>query len=124
MSSGPFNTNARYELDAANGGYIVKARVQPETLAATANATANAIPAGAVDLSIHAYASKGKKEYGIRMRYVIVDKPAATPTGYAGEPLRFPVMTPATFAAWSEGDTVSYLGTDYEIIDKVIEDLQ
>jgi hypothetical protein len=123
MSAGTFNTNARYELDAANGGYICKARVQPETIAADVGGTANAIPAGAVNLDISAYSSKGKREYGIRMRYVAVDLPAATPTGYAGEPLRFPVMTPATYAAWSVGDTVAYLGTDYEITDKVPEEL-
>lgn len=123
MSAGTFNTNARYELDAANGGNIVKARVQPETLAATNGSDVNAIPTGAVDLGISAYASKGKREYGIRMRYAVVDQPAATPTGYAGEPLRFPIMTPATYAAWSIGDTISYLDTDYELIDKVNEEL-
>lgn len=123
MSAGTFNTNARYELDAANGGNIVKARVQPETLAATNGSDVNAIPTAAVDLDISAYAAKGKREYGIRMRYAVVDQPAATPTGYAGEPLRFPIMTPATYAAWSIGDTITYLGTDYELIDKVNEEL-
>jgi hypothetical protein len=124
MSSGVFNTNARYEMDAGNGGYITKARVQPETLAATNGTTANAIPVGAVDLPISAYAAKGKKEYGVRMRYAVVDAPADTPTGYTGEPLRFPVMTPATFAAWSIGDTITYLGESFELIDKVVEDVQ
>lgn len=123
MSAGTFNTNARYELDAGNGGYICKARVQPETLAATNGTEINAIPAGTVNLDVSAYSAKGKREYGIRMRYAVVDQPAATPTGYAGEPLRFPIMTPATFAAWSIGDTISYLDTDFELIDKVIEEL-
>lgn len=124
MSSGTFNTNARYEMDTDNGGYICKARVQPETLAATNGTVVNDIPAGAVNLRISAYAAKGKKEYGIRMRYAVIDAPADTPTGYAGEPLRIPVMTPATFSAWAEGDTITYLGESFELIDKVVEDVQ
>lgn len=123
MSSGIFNTNARYELDSDNGGAIVKARVQPETLSATNGATANAIPAGAVTINVSAYASKGRREYGIRMRYAVVDAPANTPTGYTGEPLRFPIMTPATYTAWSIGDTITYLGESFELIDKVVEEL-
>lgn len=124
MSSGVFITNARYEMDEGNGGYITKARVQPETLAATNGTAANAIPEGAVDLPISAYATKGKKEYGIRMRYVILDEPASTPTGYAGTPVKVSVMTPATYAAWTIGSSITYLGTSWEVIDKVPEDLQ
>jgi hypothetical protein len=124
MSAGSFDRTARYELDTDNGGYIVKARVQPETLAATDGTDANAIPADPVDISIHAYARKGKKEYGIGMRRVILTDPDPIPDGYSGEDVSIPVMTPATFAAWSEGDAITYLGSSWTLLDKVNEELQ
>lgn len=124
MSAGEFNRTARYEMDAANGGYITKARVQPETLAATDGTTVNAIPEGSVDLPISAYARKGKKEYGVGMRRVILTNPSPVPTGYTGEDVSIPVMTPATYGAWAIGATITYLDSDWELLDKVAEEVQ
>jgi hypothetical protein len=111
-------------MDTENGGYITKARVQPETLTATDGSTVNAIPAGTVDLPIHAYARKGKKEYGVGMRRAILTNPDPIPTGYTGEDVSIPIMTPATYAAWSIGGTITYLGSSWELLDKVKEEVQ
>lgn len=123
MSAGNF-VNTRYEMDASNGGYITKARVQPETVAATDGTTPNAAPAEAVDLPVSAYSSKGKREYGIRMRAVLLDQPATPPTGYSGNPLRIPVLQEATYAGWAIGASINYLGTSWNLLDKIPEDVQ
>lgn len=124
MSAGKFNRTARYEMDAANGGYITKARVQPETLSATDGSTTNTIPAGSVNLPISVYARKGKKEYGVGMRRAVLTNPSPIPDGYTGEDINIPVMTPATYAAWSIGASITYLGSTWELLDKVVEEVQ
>lgn len=114
MSAGSFS-RAKYELD---GGTIVPIRVQPETISLTDGTNANDEPAGSVTLDVTAYARKGNRQYGIGARCITIAWSAAPPTGYEDELLQIPVLTPATFAAYAVGDTVTYLATAAEIVSK------
>lgn len=81
MSAGSFES-AFYEMSEENGGFVLRCRVQPETLAATVASTANA---------------------GVNMRYVTLGFTGAPPAGYSGDPVRIPVLDPAVFAEWTLG---------------------
>lgn len=123
MSAGSFEFTF-YELDASNGGLVVKARVQPETLAATDGTTANAGVAGPADLGVTAKVSKGEREFGIGMRAVSLRYVSGTPTGGVESTLiRIPVLAPATYAAWSVGDEITYLTATWQIEKKFPESL-
>lgn len=114
MSSGEF-TNTLYELSADNGGGIAPVRVQPETLSATINGAANDAPAGPATLPVSAKVSGGNREIGINCRTVNLEFTGAPPTDYSGDNVTIPVMTPATFAAWTVGQTGTYLGVDVRV---------
>jgi len=114
MSAGSFDLNGKYESDA---GQVYRCRPQPETSAMTLGGEANAYPAGAVTAGIGSVSlSKGNRQLGVVPRRVKVRWTAA-PTGpvadYGGIGSTFvvPVFDPATFAAYSEGDTGTYLST-------------
>lgn len=115
MSAGVFERTF-YGLDTGNGGGTARARVQPETLAATINAVANAAPAGPATIPVTASASGGIRENGIRMRNVTLQWTAAPPDGYSGDDVTIPVMQEATFAAWTLGQTGTYLGAAVEVV--------
>jgi hypothetical protein len=120
MSAGTFDI-VQYELDSSNGSYIMAARVQPETLAATDGTTPNSAPAGAINAPGTAKASKGKKEFGVGMRYVNLELVGAAPTDYSGQNIRIPVLTPATFAAWTKNTEITYLDTTWKVIGRIPE---
>ena len=120
MSSGPFE-NTFYELSDENGGYIMRARVQPETLAATIDGTANAGATGPADAPGSATISQGRRSAGVNMRYVTLRWTAGAPTDYEGLTARIPVLTPATFAAWTLGATGTYLSTAVEVVGRTGE---
>lgn len=115
MSSGSFQT-AKYQLDSGNGAGIASCRVQPETLAASINSTANSEPSGAVTLPASAKVSGGKREFGIAMRTVTLEFTSTIPDGYTGDNVRIPVMTEATYASWTKGQTGTYLGSDVRVV--------
>jgi len=123
MSSGTFTTS-KYELSSDNGGYIVKCRVQPETLTATFASTENDPPAGAINAPGSARSSKGRREFGIGMRYVTIEFTGTLPTGYSGDLVKIPVLTPATYAAWTEEATGTYLGVAAKIKSKSLESVK
>jgi hypothetical protein len=111
MSSGVF-TDTFYEMSAENGGFILTCRVQPETLAATFAATANAAPSGPTTAPGSATISQGRRSAGVNMRYVTIAWTSDPPTGYKpGSTIRIPVLDPAVFAEWTRGATGTYLGT-------------
>ena len=120
MSAGAFETS-KYEL---NEGQIVPIRVQPETIAAAVGANANDPPAGNINLSLFAKARKGNREYGIGARQVTISWNAAPPAGYANENLTIPVLTPAAFAAFTLGATLTYLATPATIVGRKAENLR
>lgn len=120
MSSGIF-TKTFYETSSENGGYILRAKTQPETLAATIAGTANAGAAGPATAPGSATISQGRRTAGVNMRYVTLGWTAAAPTGYSGDPVRIPVLDPATFTLWTLGATGTYLGAAVEVLSRVSE---
>jgi len=120
MSAGEFNREF-YEMSSENGGYILSCRVQPETLAAEINSVANAGAEGPADAPGSATISQGRRSAGVNMRYVTLAWTATPPTGYSGDNVRVPVLTPATFASWSLGQTGTYLGAAVEVVGRVGE---
>lgn len=109
MSAGPFQS-VFYETSSENGGFVLRARVQPETLAATVATIANASAVGPANAPGSATISQGRRSAGVNMRYVTLGWTAAPPAGYSGDPVRIPVLDPATFTAWTLGETGTYLG--------------
>jgi len=120
MSSGVFET-AFYETSSENGGFILRCRVQPETLAATIDGTANAGVVGPATAPGSATSSQGRRSAGVNMRYVTLGWTGGAPTDYSGDPVRIPVLDPATFTAWTLGATGTYLATAVEVLSRVGE---
>lgn len=123
MSSGPFS-NVFYETSADNGSYVLAARVQPETLAATFDGTANASAAGPANAPGSATISQGRRSAGVNMRYVTVRWDAAPPTDYSGLTARIPVLDPATFSAWTLNSSGTYLGTAATVVGRTGETIK
>ncbi len=120
MSAGRF-TRTRYALDVANGGIVLGCKVQPETLEATIGGAANAAPADPVDFNFSATISQGRRTAGVNTLAWTTDPP----DGYAaGGVIRIPVLTPATFAAWTLGATGTYLGTAVTVVGRSPEILR
>jgi len=120
MSAGVFET-AFYETSSENGGFILRCRVQPETLAAEIDSTANTSAVGPADAPGSATSSQGRRTAGVNMRYVTLGWTATQPTGYSGDPVRISVLDPATFTAWTLGATGTYLGAAVEVLSRVGE---
>lgn len=119
MSAGEF-VSAIYETDAGN---FCNIRVQPETLAASVGASANASGAGPVNQEASAIARKGKRQPGVGARTVTVDFAGAGPAGYDSESLIIPIMTPTVFASATLGTTVTYLGATGVVVGRSSEDI-
>lgn len=119
MSQGSFEIS-RYEASFAN--FIMPIRVQPETVSLTDGTVPNDPPAGATDLPLFARARKGNTEYGVGARSITISfAPGSEPTGYSGDSLNVPVLTEAAFAAYSIGDTVTYLGATGTVVGRKSE---
>lgn len=123
MSAGSFQ-RVKYEADNARGGGIYRMRVQPETLALTDGTITNAEPADPVDQRIRAKVSKTRREIGLGPRKLLLAFTGPLPDGYSGDEVLVPILTPATFSAWSvEGTALTYLGVPVEVVGSVSEDL-
>lgn len=120
MSAGPFTT-AFYETSSENGSFVLRCRVQPETLAATIDGVANDGVAGPATAPGSATISQGRRTAGVNMRYVTLAWTGTPPTNYSGDPVRIPVLDPATFAAWTLGATGTYLTVAVEVLSRVGE---
>lgn len=123
MSSGAF-TNTFYETSAENGGAVLRCRLQPETLAASFGSTTNAAPAGPATAPGSATISQGRRSAGVNMRYVTIRWTGAPPDDYDGLTARIVVPDPATFAAWTLGETGTYLATAAEIVGRTGETIK
>lgn len=120
MSAGAF-TVTKYETSADNGSFILSCRVQPETLTATIDGVANSAPAGATNAPGSATVSTGRRSAGVNMRYVTLKFTGALPDGYKGDNVRIPVLTPATYAAWTREKTGTYLGVGVQVVGRTNE---
>ena len=123
MSAGAFQ-DVFYELSAENGGGKARARVQPETLAATIGGIANIAAGGPSTLPSSAVISKGRRSRGINMRYVTLKWTAEPPEGYDGLTVKIPVLTVATYTAWIFGGTGTYLGQPVKVVGRIAEDVR
>lgn len=115
MSAGEF-VRTFYQLDTGNGAGIVRARVQPETLAASIAATPNAGAVGPATVPITAKASGGNSEFGVNMRSVTLAWTGTIPANYSGDPVTIPVLQESTYAAWTIGATGTYLTEAVEVV--------
>jgi hypothetical protein len=120
MSQGPFE-RVFYKTSSENGSFVLSARVQPSTLSATINSVANASAAGPATAPGSATLSQGRRSAGVNMRYVTLGWTGTPPTGYSGDPVRIPVLDPATFTAWTLNATGTYLGAGVEVLSRVGE---
>lgn len=120
MSSGAFE-NVFYEMSSENGGFILRARVQPETLSAAFGGTANAAPSGPATAPGSATISQGRRTAGVNMRYVTVAWTGDPPDNYSGLTARIVVLDPAVFADWTLGSTGTYLSTAAEVVGRTGE---
>lgn len=118
MSAGKFEPSL-YEMDAASGGLIINIKVQPETLAATDGTAANAAPAGPADMDLTAKVSKTNREYGVKPRTVTCRyDDGQIPTDYDGDTFILPVLQPTTYAAWTKGTAITYLGATAKVVSR------
>lgn len=120
MSSGEFS-KVFYETSPENGGFILRCRVQPETLAASIGAQANISATGPTTAPGSATISRGRRARGVNMRYVLLGFTGAAPAGYSGDPVKIPVLTPGAFTAWIDGATGTYLGVAVEVLGRTGE---
>lgn len=123
MSSGAFTT-AFYETSEENGSFVLRCRVQPETLSATIAETANAGVEGPANAPGSATISQGRRTAGVNMRYVTLRWTGDPPDDYDGDTVRIPVLDPAVFAEWTLGATGTYLGTACEVVGRVGETIK
>jgi len=116
MSAGNFVTS-RYETNSpALGGIIMPIKVQPETLLLTIGGVTNDPPAGAIDFPLRVSVSAGNTQYGVRPRKATLRFTGAPPTGYSGDDVSVPLLTPAMAAAAAPGETGTYLSAAVEVM--------
>ena len=114
MSAGPFTTTF-YETD---NGTILRARVQPETLAAAFNVapTGPATAPGSVNIS------GGRRTNGVSARKLRLRWEGTPPTGYLATGIvTVAVLSPTAYNGIELGDTVVYRGAHAEVIGKTPE---
>lgn len=120
MSAGP-NVKSRYKAD---NGDVYRCRVQPETLALTLNAVANAATADPVDQEVTARMRGSRRQFGITARKVSLEFTGVLPTGYSGDPVEVPIMQKTVFDGITTGQTGTYLGADVAVISKTNEQVR
>lgn len=104
------------------GGDIHPIRVQPETLAATFDGTANAAPSGPATSDISAQVTGSRRGLGLFARYVTVIFTATPPTGYlANQRYKIVVPSDTVYDGINVNDTGTYLGVATQVISKTPE---
>lgn len=114
MSAGAF-VNVRYVASYGDGDQIHPIRVQPETLAATADSVENGASPLALTSPISANVSQSTRSLGLHARIVYARLSGTPPTGYAtGSRIRIPALSEAFFNACApKGTELTYLGTTW-----------
>lgn len=108
MSAGNF-VRSFYQL---NNGQIARIRVQPETISGF-----NVPAAGPATVPGSARVSGGNRRIGIKARSITLRWVGAPPTGYAVEDvIRIPILQESVWDGLNDGDTVSYLGANAEVV--------
>lgn len=125
MSAGTFITT-RYETNSPGlNGAIMPIRVQPETTFLTIGGVGNEPPAGNATLPLRVSVSATDNEYGVKPRKVTVRFTSGAPTGYSGQDVTVPLLTPAIAAAAAiPGATGTYLLSDIEVVSTKPEDFR
>lgn len=117
MSAGAFGV-ARYQTDAGN---LCNVKIQPETLAATIDGTANSIPLGATNQEASAIVSGGRGN-GVFCRKLRLQFTGAVPDGYqSGGVVTIPWLVQAAWAGFKKNDTGTYLGSPVRVVGKTAE---
>jgi len=122
MSAGAFTDStyqATYDLTQFH-----PIRIQPETLAFTADATNNAAPTDAQTSPIAAKVSNNKRQVGLRPRFVTIKYlPPNIPTGYddRGGTLNVPILTQGLYDALSKDSVITYLSQTMVFVSKTRE---
>ena len=121
MSSGQYNFTF-YETD---NGATVPLRVQPETLAASFDGTANVGATGPADPGYpSAQVSGSRRGLGIFARYVTAAWTTA-PADYDDRGIvKITVPVKATFDAIAKNSTVSYLGGTARVVNTFPEEIR
>lgn len=124
MSAGEFEIS-KYQATGL-GGAILPIKIQPETAALTIAGTANTAPADPVSLDLFAQVNKGRREYGVGVRKVLIrfTDPANIPAGYTGDDLYIPVLTPAASAAYVKGAAGTYLDSPVVVQSTIPENIR
>jgi hypothetical protein len=91
-------------------------KIQPETTFLTLGGVGNEPPAGAVDLPLRVSVSGSNSEYGVKPRKATLRFTDGAPTGYSGDDVTVPLLTPAIAAVAAPGATGTYLLSDVEVI--------
>lgn len=119
MSAGAFTTT-KYAASYGDADQIHPIRVQPETLSATIDGTANAAPTGAQNNPIQARVSGGRRQIGLQARFVTLRAPATgQPTGYQANGLtKIPALTEAFYNKATKGATCTYQSVSYTVVSR------
>jgi len=117
MSAGAF-INGFYE---SNNGRIYRAKLQPETAALVIGGVTNVVPAGPATEEISATLGSGNDRGRMYARSVTVAFTGAIPSGYSGDPVRVPLLTPAPFNAAVPGAAGTYLGESVTVVGRRAE---
>lgn len=122
MSAGAFSIS---KYQANDGTSIYPVRLQPETLAAEFDGTANAEPAGATNQPIFAQVSRANGAYGVRPRKATIRFTATPPTGYkVDQTYTLPIMTSALWDTIVPGQVGTYLGVATQVVSKAPESIR
>lgn len=109
MSAGAFLIS-KYQAKYGDGTNIHPIQLQPETLALTIDAVANAAPAGAINRTGSARVSGGRRQIGINAELVRIKFSGATPDGYKADGvITLPLLAPAIRAKAIRGAVGTYL---------------
>lgn len=124
MSAGPFSLG-KYERD---NGDVHPITVQPETVSADFNGTANGFLQGAgtgVSSDISAQVAGSKRSIGLHARKVAIrfgTTPGSFPDDYKpGTTLCIPVFQKSVYDGIQRGDTATYLGVIGTVTSKLPE---
>lgn len=117
MSAGAFLIR-RYAASYGAGDQVHPIRVQPETIAATIDGTANAQASGALTNPISAVVSRGKRGKGLIARAVTLRAPESNaPDGYKpGGTTIIPALSTAFYNKAVAGASCTYLGATFTVV--------
>ena len=122
MSAGAFQIS---KYAANDGTSIYPVRLQPETIAADFDGTANDEPAGATTEPLFAKVSRSNGAYGVRPRKVTFRFTGTPPTGYkADQTYDIPILQAALWDSINPGTTGNYLGVATQVVSKAPESLR